>query len=126
MPTILIVDDEEPIRSILKRVAQTTTNNTHTVVTFDGVGNALEWISRIDEAPALIITDYKMCGRHGTEILHATHIKWPHVPVIMVTGTAHSDQEIADFKKNGLFDYLVKPCTSGEMTLAITKALNRA
>ena len=58
----------------------------------------------------LIITDLKMPGMNGIEVLKSVRTLQPNVPVILITGYASVDTAV-EAMKNGAADYLQKPFT---------------
>ena len=100
---ILIVDDEEKLRKILEYVVQ---EMEHLPVTAKSGEEALEILNKknID----LIITDYKMPGINGLELLKEVKLMWPKKPVILVTAFGSIDSAV-EAMKEGAADYITKP-----------------
>ncbi len=103
MNQVWIVDDDASIRWVLEKAFQGAGLRARTFS--DGV-NVPEMLSR--EQPDAILTDIRMPGLSGLELMQAIHAKAPSVPVIVMT--AHTDLEsaVASYQ-GGAFEYLPKP-----------------
>lgn len=100
---VLMVDDEEEfIRTLDERVKM---RNVDSNVAFSGE-EALEILER--EAPDVMLLDLKMPGMDGMEVLRRAKEAYPGVQVVMLTGHG-SDQDEAEARRLGVFDYLRKP-----------------
>jgi DNA-binding NtrC family response regulator len=103
IPNVLVVDDDAAIREHLARVY---TTSGYTVVTVSSAEEALVRLARgiID----IVITDIKLPGMSGSELIANMQESFPDVPVIALTG--YSDIETAiDVLKHGASDFVVKP-----------------
>ena len=80
-------------------------------------------IERIQEQDFdVVITDLKMPGMDGIEVLKTIKILQPEVPVIIITGYSTVDTAV-DAMKNGAFDYIAKPFTSSLIVDKVKKAV---
>ncbi len=70
----------------------------------------------------LLITDLKMPGMSGLEVLQAVRVLQPEMPVILITGYAAVDNAV-EVMKNGAADYLAKPFANEEIVAKVRKAL---
>ncbi len=113
---ILIVDDE---RSILEWMKIALEDKYDVLTTQDG-RSALNIIK--EENPLLIITDIKMPGISGFEILEEVKKINFNIPVIIITAYASLDSAIEAFRK-GASDYMVKPFSEEELIYRIEKYL---
>jgi DNA-binding NtrC family response regulator len=102
MPTVLVVDDDETIRDALYEFLSEQ-YVCHTAET------AEKAFTRLDEdVYDVVLTDISMPGLSGLELLGHVRQKFPHTPVIIISGI--SDQEHAKgLIQLGAFDYLIKP-----------------
>ncbi|MCK6522148.1 sigma-54 dependent transcriptional regulator [Myxococcota bacterium] len=115
--TILVCDDEELIRWSL---AEHLRKDGHRVSEAEDGLQCLESITR--EAPDLVITDLKMPGLDGMEVLQRLREQGNDVPVIVIT--AHGDVGSAiEATRLGAKAYLSKPFDLREVGLAVTKVL---
>ncbi|HSQ78542.1 MAG TPA: sigma-54 dependent transcriptional regulator [Nitrospirota bacterium] len=117
MGQILIVDDDRNHLKVLKGLIEKTGTG---VVTAADVDSALSLIDT--QALNAIITDLKMPGKSGMDLLTYCRERKPAVPVIMIT--AHGDIETAvAAMKLGAYDFITKPIDEHELVNAVQKAL---
>ena len=117
--TVWIIDDDESIRWVLEKTCTEAGLNCRT---FPSSHRVLDEI--IKEKPNAIITDIKMPGINGLELLTAIK-KNSSVNIPVIVMTAHSDLETAvNTYKLGAFDYLPKPFDIDEAILLIQRAVN--
>ena len=114
---ILVVDDDTVIRDGIKRILE---RGGMEVATSSGGRIALAMMQESDFD--LVVTDLKMPGMNGIEVLKAIKVLQPEVPVIIITGYSTVDTAV-EAMKNGAFDYLAKPFNPDQITEKITKAL---
>ena len=116
---ILVVDDESVIRDGLCRILQ---GDDFAVETAKNGHAAIELLQQKEFD--LIITDLKMPGMSGFEVLNAVKILQPDTPVIMITGFATVETAV-DAMKNGSVDYIVKPFTPEQILQKVHCALDQ-
>ncbi|NVN93175.1 MAG: sigma-54-dependent Fis family transcriptional regulator [Desulfuromonadales bacterium] len=117
---ILIVDDETVIRDALKRILDN--QQRFFVDTCSSGYGAIELLHKQDFD--LIVTDLKMPGMSGLEVLKAVKALQPNVPVIIITGYATVDTAV-EAMKNGAFDYLSKPFAPDQFLEKVEEALKQ-
>ena len=79
--------------------------------------------SLFDEvSPALVITDMKMPGMDGMQVLKAVKERSPETLVIMITAFGTVDIAV-EAMKAGAYDYITKPFNRDELRLIVAKAL---
>ncbi|BCA80786.1 response regulator [Desulfuromonas sp. AOP6] len=115
---ILIVDDEQVIRNGLQKVLER--DGQQVTVACSGV-QALECLQRCSFD--LVITDLKMPGMSGIEVLKAIRRLQPEVPVLIVTGYATAEMA-AEVMVAGAFDFLSKPFTPGQILYQTQRAVD--
>ncbi|NOY85844.1 MAG: sigma-54-dependent Fis family transcriptional regulator [Deltaproteobacteria bacterium] len=116
---VLIVDDEAVIRRGLCRVLE---GRGYQVEASESGFGAIE---KLQKAPFhIVITDLKMPGMDGIEVLKAIKILQPDVPVIIITGYSTVDTAV-EAMKNGAFDYISKPFTPEQIIEMVEKALEQ-
>ena len=117
METILIVDDEKNYRVVLEALLAP---EGYEILT---AGTGREALKLVREADVdLVITDMKMPGMSGMELLdEAKEIK-PDLPVIMMTAYGTIEMAVEAMKKQA-YDYITKPFQNEELKLTIRKAL---
>ncbi len=116
---ILLVDDEQDIRQSLSGFID---KLGHQVTCAGDGGSALNLFHQTD--PNLVITDIRMPGMDGLELLRRIkHIELSAVDVIVITG--HGDMENAiQALKFGAFDYLQKPINVRELAITMNARPN--
>lgn len=114
---ILVVDDEKLIRWSVEKEIQKL--GYQVLSAEDG---KIAWKLYCEEAPAVVLVDYKMPGFSGIEMLQQIREKEAITPVIIMT--AHGGVETAvTAMKLGAFDYISKPFNMDELVIVIQKAL---
>jgi len=115
---LLVVDDEAVIREGMRRILA---SQGYHVETSASGRTAIEKIQEQDFD--VVITDLKMPGMDGIEVLKTIRILQPEVPVIIITGYSTVDTAV-EAMKNGAFDYIAKPFTSDLIIEKVQKAIN--
>ncbi|UCF30391.1 MAG: sigma-54-dependent Fis family transcriptional regulator [bacterium] len=116
---ILIVDDELVIRDGLRRVLEGAGFQAFTS------SSGYEAVERLQQENFhIVVTDLKMPGMDGLEVLNAIRILQPEVPVIIITGYSTVDTAV-EAMKNGAFDYISKPFTPEQIIEKVEKALEQ-
>ena len=115
--SVLIVDDEENICSILSRLIKT--EDLTALVARDG-HTALKMISL--DMPDVLLVDFKMPGMDGMEVLKRAKKMDPDLPVIMITAYADIPGAVKAMKA-GAHDYLAKPFEHHEVVRIVHRAL---
>jgi two-component system NtrC family sensor kinase len=116
---ILIVDDESGIREMFAMWLREESFECDTAASADAALAKMAICSY-----ALVISDMMMPGRNGVELLREIKARYPETAVIMVSGVDRP-QRVRDALRVGAFDYLIKPCELGVLTLSVEHALER-
>ncbi len=117
METILIVDDEKNYLLVLETLL---TPEGYEIITVDKAEKALNIVKESDLD--LVITDMKMPGMSGMELLEACKRIHPELPVIMMTAYGTIEMAVEAMKKQA-YDYITKPFQNEELKLTVKKAL---
>jgi len=118
MATILIIDDERPIRSSLRDILE---YEDYKVLDTDNGNDALEILKK--EKLDLVLCDIKMNKMDGMEVLSAAK-ELSDVPFIMISG--HGTIETAvEAARKGAFDFLEKPLDLNRLLITVRNALER-
>ena len=113
---IWVVDDDESIRWVLERGLS---ENGIAVETFDSANKVIKKLET--ENPSLILTDIKMPGKSGIDLLDEVKELRPEIPIIIMT--AHSDLESAvESYEHGAWEYLPKPFDIEEAVSMVQRA----
>jgi two-component system NtrC family response regulator len=114
---ILIVDDEEHVCALFKRVME---KEGHDAVCASSGEEGLQQLET--EWFDLVISDLKMPGMGGLEFLKQGKTLNPVLPFIMLTAFGAVDSAVAAMKE-GAYDYIQKPVDTEELKLVVEKAL---
>ena len=118
-PVVLVVDDEPLQRQIMKTILDAEGYETHTA---GGGQEALALIGKLP--PDVVLTDLKMEGMDGIELLES--LPETLVPPAVIIITAHGTISSAvDALKRGAFDYLTKPLDKDQILFTVRKACER-
>jgi two-component system NtrC family response regulator len=117
MDTVLIVDDEKNYLVVLEALLGP---EGYEIMTVDNAQAALGLIQETDLD--LVITDMKMPGMSGMELLEAAKKIRPEMPVIMMTAYGTIEMAVEAMKKQA-YDYITKPFQNEELKLTVRKAL---
>ena len=116
---ILLVDDEAGIRTVL---GISLADLGYTVHTAENAASALTILD--DTRPSITLTDIKMPGMDGIELLKTIKTRYPETEVIMLTG--HGDMDLAiESLKFRATDFITKPISEDALTIALQRAEER-
>jgi response regulator RpfG family c-di-GMP phosphodiesterase len=117
--TLLCVDDEPNILSALKRSLRT---EGWRVLTANGGAEALETLAR--ESVDLVISDMRMPGMDGAQLLEQVSQRWPASIRILLTGYADMSATVAAINRGRIFRYLNKPWNDEDLRAAVQQGLD--
>ncbi len=118
-PRILVVDDEEIVCESCKRILEEEGYEVETALSGE------EAFSKMKENPYdIVLTDLKMPGIDGMEVLKTIRRDYPSTIVIMITGFATVETAVESMKL-GAFDYIPKPFTPDEVSIVVKKAIDQ-
>lgn len=115
--TVLIIDDEENIRNGL---AANFELEDYEVKTAANGKDGLDLVAKGDID--LVITDLRMDGISGEEVVKRVTTETPGIPVIVLTGHGSIDAAV-DAMKSGAYDFLTKPLNLDQLNLIVKRAL---
>jgi CheY-like chemotaxis protein len=115
--TILVIDDEEMVRRLVKQGLSTAGYN---VITAESAENALEVLK--DFEPDLIISDISMPMMSGIEFLRKIKKTKPNLSFIFLSGEA---DEVAKGLEEGALDYIVKPIRLVDLIAKVKTLMSR-
>jgi DNA-binding NtrC family response regulator len=113
----IMVLDDEPI--VCKRLKPALEKQGYEVDTFTESTEAMEQIRRIDYD--IIITDLKMKGIDGMQLLGEAKRRLPRTEVIVITGFATMETAKESFQQ-GVFDFIAKPFKLREIQSVVSRA----
>lgn len=117
--TILLVDDEEGIRKILGLSLR---DLGYTVYTAASGEEGIELFNKYE--PEIVLTDIKMPGITGLDLLERFKFQAPDTEVIMITGHGDMDLAIQSIKNNAT-DFITKPINEDALEIALKRAHER-
>jgi len=114
---VLVVDDEPKLCDLL---ASALNQNGITVFT---AGNGLHALKVLEtEDIDLVISDWRMPGMDGPQLLAEIKSRFAHLPVIVMTAYSTVKNAVQSMR-NGAFDYIAKPFDIDELDITVSKAL---
>ena len=119
MASVLIVDDERSMRDFLKILLE---KEGHKVAIAESGKRALDILDH--QQVDVIVSDIRMPGMTGIELLEAVKGESPDLPIIMITAFASPDDAVLAMK-NGAFDYITKPFNVDEIKSVIESATSK-
>ncbi len=120
MSTVLVVDDKEMLRD---SVAMTLSRAGFTVIAASDGASALDMIAR--RHPDAVVTDLKMPGMTGIELIAKIREVDDDLPIVLMTAFGTIDTAVQAVKL-GAFDYITKPFEGDELVVAVKRALEHA
>lgn len=119
---VVIVDDEYHILSGITRMINKT-RNFEVSSSFQKGKEALGWISH--NSVDFLISDIRMPELDGLQLSSKVAKLWPQIKIILLTGYADFDY-VQQALKLGVFDYILKPCSSQEILNTLERASNNS
>ncbi len=120
MPKILVVDDEEDMRTTLAILLEA---EGYGVITAMNGHGAMERLKK--EQVDMVVSDIRMPDMDGIELLQQVKGINPIIPVVMVTGYGSAELAVESMKL-GAFDYLQKPFDNDRLYEVVRSALSQA
>lgn len=114
---IWVIDDDNSMRFVLQRALE---KENMKVESFDSANEIIDLLDR--KRPEVIVTDIRMPGISGLDLLTAINEKAPEIPVIIMTAHTDLDSAVASYKK-GAFEYLPKPFDLNEAVSLVRRAI---
>jgi two-component system response regulator PilR (NtrC family) len=119
MASILVVDDERSMRDFLKILLEKEGHEAHTAEHAEAALNLIP-----DHNFDVVVTDIRMPGMSGIELLGEIKEDNPDLAVIMITAFASPDDAVRAMK-NGAFDYISKPFNVDEIKSVVESATSK-
>jgi len=112
---ILIVEDDAAVREVFRRTVE---RAGYAAATAETAEQALALMD--DAAPELVLTDVRMAGLSGIDLLERVRSEYPDVDVLVVTGLDDMETAVAAMKA-GAYDFLVKPVEPAQVEHVIER-----
>jgi DNA-binding NtrC family response regulator len=114
--TVLVVDDEAPIRGVLNRMLQ------EWGYRVKEAGSATEALEVMLAQPAsIILIDLVMPGHDGFWLMERIRENWPTTPIVVITGAGELDA-MEKSRREGAIDYVLKPFERELLRQALSRA----
>ncbi|WP_034291915.1 nitrogen regulation protein NR(I) [Herbaspirillum sp. RV1423] len=120
MKPIWIVDDDESIRWVLEKALARENLATQS---FSSARDAMQALQT--GTPQVLVSDIRMPGASGLELLQTVKAKHPGIPVIIITAFSDLDSAVSAFQ-GGAFEYLAKPFDVDKAVELIRRALEES
>ncbi|WP_312437634.1 nitrogen regulation protein NR(I) [Janthinobacterium sp.] len=120
MKPIWIVDDDESIRWVLEKALARENLATKSFANARDAIAALEF-----DTPQVLVSDIRMPGASGLDLLQMVKTRFPGLPVIIITAFSDLDSAVAAFQ-GGAFEYLAKPFDIDKAVELIRRALEES
>ncbi len=119
LKSVLVVDDDASLRRVTQMQLEEAGYEVFTAA------NAADGLEVMEESvPSLVITDVKMPGMSGIELLHELRSRYPETTVILITAFGNV-QTAVEAMRAGAYDYITKPIDHDELLLVLERALER-
>jgi len=120
MKPVWIVDDDRSIRWVIEKALS------REGIAFNSFSTAQEALDALSAgAPEVLVSDIRMPGQSGLELLQAVKSRHPAVPVIVMTAYSDLDSAVAAFQ-GGAYEYLPKPFDVDQAVELIRRALDES
>ncbi|MFA7607774.1 MAG: nitrogen regulation protein NR(I) [Rhodocyclaceae bacterium] len=122
MNTVWIVDDDRSIRWVLEK-ALSRENITHE--SFTSASDAMAALDRSPTPPKVLVSDIRMPGDSGLDLLKRVKQVHPDLPVIIMTAYSDLDSAVSAFQ-GGAFEYLPKPFDVDQAIALVRRAIEQS
>ena len=120
MKPVWIVDDDRSIRWVFEKALS------REGIAYNSFASAREALDALsDGAPQVLVSDIRMPGQSGIELLQAVKQRHPAVPVIVMTAYSDLESAVAAFQ-SGAYEYLPKPFDVEQAVELIRRALGES
>jgi two-component system nitrogen regulation response regulator GlnG len=114
---VWVVDDDKSIRWVLEKAL------TRSGIEVDVFTNGEALLEQLESSiPDVVISDIRMPGINGLDMLEKILVKHPKLPVIITTAHSDLDNAVSSYQ-NGAFEYLPKPFDIDEVVAMTRRAL---
>ncbi len=117
MKPVWIVDDDDSIRWVLEKAVDREN------IPYRSFSSAADVLAALEnEQPQVLVSDIRMPGTSGLDLLQEVKLRFPAMPIIIMTAHADLDSAVSAFQ-GGAFEYLAKPFDIGEVLDLIRRAM---
>ncbi|WP_277057171.1 ATPase, T2SS/T4P/T4SS family [Trichlorobacter lovleyi] len=118
--TLLFVDDEDGVLNALRRIFM---DENYTILTANSGDKAIRILE--ERQVHLLITDHRMPGMTGAELLKVVRERWPETIRIMLTGYADVNSIMGAVKEGAVYKFITKPWNDEDLRLTVSLALQQ-
>ena len=122
MKAVWIVDDDKSIRWVLEK---TLSREKIPMRSFSSATEALSELDAGSEPPQVLVSDIRMPGQSGLELLQLFKERFPALPVIIMTAYSDLESAVSAFQ-GGAFEYLPKPFDVDQALELIRRAIGES
>jgi len=121
MNPVWVVDDDRSIRWVLEKAL------TREAIPFESFGSVAEVMAALSEGrvPQVLLSDIRMPGESGLELMKHIKAELPQVPVIIMTAYSELDSAVQAFS-GGAFEYLPKPFDVDQVMALLGRAIDES
>ncbi|HNL22552.1 MAG TPA: response regulator, partial [Rhodocyclaceae bacterium] len=121
MNPVWIVDDDRSIRWVFEKALARES------IPFKSFASATEAMATLaaGQMPRVLVSDIRMPGHSGLDLLRQVKAQWPELPVIIMTAYSDLDSAVAAFQ-GGAYEYLPKPFDVDQAVDLVRRALEDA
>lgn len=116
---LLYVDDEEQALKYFRKMME----KDFRVLTATNVADALQILEREAATIGVVITDQRMPGQYGVELLKALKSRWPSIIRLLITAYSDMESAIESVNAGAIYKYVTKPCDLKQLKLTLTDAM---
>lgn len=117
---VWIIDDDRSIRWVLEKALS---QEQLSIKSFENGDRVLDTLAK--ETPEVIISDIRMPGIDGLDLLKSVHEAYPDIPVIIMTAHSDLDSAVSSYQ-SGAFEYLPKPFDLDDAVALVKRAIAHA
>jgi response regulator RpfG family c-di-GMP phosphodiesterase len=118
-PSVLLVDDEPNVLNAVKRLLRPCGYEISTAESGEAAISLLE-----QRSFDVVVSDMRMPGMNGAQLLAEAHQRWPSMLRILLTGYADIDSAISAINSGGIFRYISKPWNDVDLTSTLQQAIS--
>jgi len=121
MKPVWIIDDDRSIRWVLEKALE------REGIPFESFGSATEALKALDSGnlPQVLVSDVRMPGQSGLDLLRHVKARYPDLPVIIMTAYSDLDSAVSAFQ-GGAFEYLPKPFDVDQAVALVRRAIGHS
>ncbi len=120
MAKILVIDDEEMIRSLAERILQ---RDSHTVLTAETSANAISLFKEHSNSTDIILVDMLLDDMNGFDILSEIRKIAPNIPGVISSGNIYNDNDLPEDLKQNIY-FLQKPYKASQLSELVNSILS--